>query len=179
MEIARDKGEFISTGSHLRRRRRAPSSISCIEALSFLFSLRRAARSWRAQRESIYWKRFSVNFATKIARHGTSSSANVVISAVISYSLFSIILLLNRETDFSRVNLASAANELSRAIDIMAECVLSRWRDCAISDPFVRDGAGESKISISKRDEGMNRDANQLYIKVIRERDLKEETSEN
>lgn len=72
VEIARDKGEFISTGSHLRRRRTAPSSISCIEALSFLFSLRRAARSWRAQRESICWKRFSVNFATKIARHGTA-----------------------------------------------------------------------------------------------------------
>lgn len=44
MEIARNKGEFISTDSHLRRRRKAPSSISCIEALSFLFSLRRAAR---------------------------------------------------------------------------------------------------------------------------------------
>lgn len=44
VEIARNKGEFISTDSYLRRRRKAPSSISCIETLSFLFSLPRAAR---------------------------------------------------------------------------------------------------------------------------------------
>lgn len=59
-------------------------------------------------------------------------------------------------------------SSLSRAIDIMeerggGECVLYRETH-AISDPLVRDGAGEWKISISRRGDKMNRDANESVV---------------
>jgi len=163
-EIARDKGEFISTSSHLRRGRRAPGNISCIETLSFLFSLRRERR---AQRGSIRRKRFSV------VCDRVRAACDVVFRRRHYFRRYFELARsssFNRERErriFRATSILQALRTSSRVIDIEGMCVIvidrkrereKREREgSAISDPrFVRGGGyggdgGESKISISRR----------------------------
>lgn len=129
VEIARNKGEFISTVSIYVADDGLPAVFRVSRHCHFYFHSVAPRRTAGERNENRFAESGSPSISRQRSRgaahHLPPTSSFPPLFRTRSFLLF--FHLIAGETDFSRVDLASATNQLSRVIDIMGEgmCVIA------------------------------------------------------